>query len=564
MMKRFIALALCLVLLLGCTTAGASVATLDTALARWLEAYPNVRFSATLTLNALPPFTTETLTLFNNVLKHTTVNAQITQTGEDSATGVQIAMDSQALLTMSETEQGGAYALQTSLLANRTLTSSAASPMDLLLAPQAEETQPVAENDTPQADQKKADTVNTSDIADAFSLLDAVPELQACYQALTDGVSALATEKRANYNIKGIGAGKWSRVARMTVEQSAALAEEIRAVLVCGMDAAYRAEIAQVTFDKGFVVALYQNADKQDICVYLKGTVTYPDGSQRKLLWQWAFTTNGLKRKDALKYEVSRLNGNADSRIIAATCTQESRSDAFSIAGKTETTLKRSKVTDKSTARVDLEGKQGDDLTMTCKGNVSQELAQTIGTDTEKSTENATVDLLFTPDDDGAVISGNVVYQTLVNKDVGRELAIAFATDAPLVQPVAQTGSSIDAAAQVAGTQQPDATTTTSPQSSLEMIDDAFTVEPDSQTEYLVGTAPEGLKTYTPPQAMTTVDMDHASASQRDALVAEAAQGFAGKLLLAVAALPQEDAALLGDSMTEQDYAAFTALLNAL
>ena len=40
------------------------------------------------------------------------------------------------------------------------------------------------------------------------------------------------------------------------------------------------------------------------------------------------------------------------------------------------------------------------------------------------------------------------------------------------------------------------------------------------------------------------------------------AQNLAGRLLVALAALPQEDVALLKDGMTDQDYAAFLALLN--
>ncbi len=48
------------------------------------------------------------------------------------------------------------------------------------------------------------------------------------------------------------------------MEQSEGLLNELHAVLSCGMDDLYRAEIAQMTFEKGFVVALYQNGDGQD------------------------------------------------------------------------------------------------------------------------------------------------------------------------------------------------------------------------------------------------------------------------------------------------------------
>ena len=83
----------------------------------------------------------------------------------------------------------------------------------------------------------------------------------------------------------------------------------------------------------------------------------------------------------------------------------------------------------------------------------------------------------------------------------------------------------------------------------------------DEQGAYLVGQTPEGLKAYTVPQGMTTIALDQSTASQREALFQEAAQNLAGVLVLAVAALPAEDAALLADGMSEQDYAAFLSLL---
>ena len=51
---------------------------------------------------------------------------------------------------------------------------------------------------------------------------------------------------------------------------------------------------------------------------------------------------------------------------------------------------------------------------------------------------------------------------------------------------------------------------------------------------------------------------------QRTALLTEAAQNLAGRLLPALAALPEEDNGLLRDGMTDADFAAFLALLNAL
>lgn len=584
MKKRLIAFALCLVLLAGCALpAQAGVTSLDKALSRWLADQTSVRFSATLQLKTLMPFSEDTIAMFNGVLKHTSLNVTLNQTGDDNATAMEIAVDGKAVMSLAETLQSGVHTLETSLLPNRILTSTKGSPMDMLAAPKAEEAETTPEStNTAEATAKVEPVANTSDIADAFSLLDAITELQGNYQELTDGIASFAIEKSANYNIKGIGAGKWSRIARLTTEQSAGLQNELRAVLSSGMDAAYREELSQATFDKGFVVALYQNTDKQDICVYLKGNLSYADGTKRKLVWQWAFTTNGLKRKDILKYSVSKLSGTADTRTVDANCTQESRSDLFSINGKTETTLKRGKVTDKSTVKIDLSGKKDENGALTCKGDVSQELAQTVGSDTTKSTEKTAVDLLFTPNTEGSVLSGTINYQKLTGKVAQTEIDITLAKDAASqsatpVQSSAPEPSgdevTVNIVAQDGQTLSPEATPATDASgqvSSIEQIGGDFaeepeaTAAPDGSTDYLVGTAPIGLKTFTVPENMVTVDIDQAGVDKIKGLLTEAAQNFAGKLLLAIAALPEEDAALLKDGMTDEDYAAFLSLISSL
>ena len=568
MRKRWLTLALSCMLLLSTTIpARADIATLDQALDRWLSAYPNARLSATVSLKTLQPFTETTVQLFNNALKHMSLNVGLERDGQNAQTALQIAVDGNAQFTLTEREEGGAYSLQTSLLPNRTLTSQGLSTLDLLTATQTAESRilppaPVA------GTEKKEQPLNTSLVADAFSALSAVATLQKTYQTLTDGILPFATEKRANYNIKEIGAGKWSRIARLTPEQSEGLLTALRDVLASGMDETFRDELSQVTFDKGFIVALYQNSDKQDICVYLKGNLIYPDGEKRKLLWQWAFTSNGLKRKDIFKVEVSRQSGYTDTRIINANWTQESRSDLFSMAGKTEVTLKRAKVTDKSTVRVDLSGAQTEQQGMTCKGTVSQELAQTVGEDTVKETQTAEVNLLLTPDVTGAVLSGTVNHQRTLDKAVQTEMLLTLAEQAPTVDATipAVTFAATGAGTTVAPTATPTPTATENVTSSLDLIDDSQTgAEPaatPAATDYLVGTQPIGLKSYTVPTGMTTIALDQATEHQRLALFGEIAQNLAAQLLRAISALPQEDTALLRDGMTEQDAAAFLAMLS--
>lgn len=558
MKKRLLALTLSLLCLLGAaTSAQASVATLDQALSRWLDAQTDVRFAATLQLETLLPFDDTTLTQFNGILKHIAANTALHQDGGESSVRFALEVDGASAMDATQTLQSGAYSLETSLLPNRKLTSSATAPMDLLSA--ATDVQSVQASAAETTDSAAA---VESDASQAFDLLTAVVELQSSYQALTDGIQPFATEKRANYNIKGIGAGKWSRIARLTTEQSDGLVDALRAVLSSGMDAAYRTELSQVTFDAGFIVALYQNAEKQDLCVYMKGNLLYPDGGKRKLVWQWAFTNNGLKRKDIFKYEVSVLSGAADSRLINASATQEGRSDLFSINGKTETTLKRNKVVQLSTAKVDLSGAASDVSTLTCKGNVSQELKRTEDGETAVSLESAKVDLAFSPDETGSVLSGTIHLQRSADKTT--QSAWLLTLSAPDAQ--------LETLAAATPTQQPDEVTVTvttdSGRSSIEDVAEE-TPEPteDAQPDtngYLVGTAPAGLVAYKAPQNPTTVALDQADATQRTALLTEAAQNLAGRLLPALAALPEEDNGLLRDGMSDTDFAAFLALLNAL
>lgn len=620
MKKRTLARILSLCLLPLCLSpARADVGTLDRALDRWLSAYPNVRFTATLQLTALQPFGEDTVAMLGAALGHLTLTGELGRDGDVSTSGAQATLGDAQLFSFTESETGGAYTFTTSLLPNRTLTSAGLDPFTLLTdaQEQADAEAAAAETEAAEAQPAAAAAVNASDIQSAYSALDAITELNGCYKALTDAITPLTQEKRANFNIKGIGAGRWSRVARLTPEQSEAMLPQLRAVLACGMDDAYRAEVAQMTFASGFVVALYQNKDKQDICLYLKGTVIYPDGDKRKLLLQWAFTTNGIKRKDTIKYEVARQSGTLDSRLIAATYTVESRSDTFLIDGKTETTLRRAKATDKSTVRVSLSGAQDAALAMTCDGTVSQELAYTVGTDTQRETQKAEVALRITPDAAGAVLSGTVQFTTLQDKAVQTAFTLSLADAAsaqgePAATPdagaagnalsdldaiaglFADTGTAGDtgAAGEPGAAVAADITAATAP----DTVDDALAgaetgqnavvaatdapgatdgsgdaaaagvndAAAGAQSDYLVGSAPLGLQEYHNSQGMTTVALDGMTGAQRLALFTEAAQNLAARLVLGLASLPQADAALLYDGLTEQDAAALTALLNAL
>ena len=61
---------------------------------------------------------------------------------------------------------------------------------------------------------------------------------------------------------------------------------------------------------------------------------------------------------------------------------------------------------------------------------------------------------------------------------------------------------------------------------------------------------------------MQIVDVD--AEGQLDALMGEWTQNLAGKLLIALARIPEEDMALIRDNMSEEDFAAFLAMVDDL
>ena len=222
-MKRKRLLLILCVFLSVTTAASASLVTLDQALSPLLSGRGAVHFSTALDLDT-----------------------------DQQTTAFQLSLGYTELMAWSEQNQNGAYLLQTSLLPNRMLFSTAASPMDTLIA---------ASDMQEEAQEEIISSLNASDVETAFDMQSALAEIEACYRAVLDQTVPLTEKNSANYAIDDIGKGRISYVARLNTEQSAAMADALRALLSCGMDAEYRAELAQVAFASGLVVALYQNAD---------------------------------------------------------------------------------------------------------------------------------------------------------------------------------------------------------------------------------------------------------------------------------------------------------------
>lgn len=511
-MKRFLALALTLCLMMG----GAACASELSDISRALEGYwpddTELHFSLTAELETLTPYVDETVAMMNGLLKHMSVEAK---TGPDS-TAFSMAVAGDPVVSLTEERTADGWQLTTPLLPNRTLTST----QELV---QAEEEEP------------------------AFDLLAAIDEAEGCYQALTDAIAPYAEEKKANYKITGVGSAKWSRIARLTRDQSAELAPLIADVLCCGLDSEYRQIVQGLTYGKSFIVGLYQTGEGgNDIAVYIKGNVTLAGGGTRALSFQWAFCEgeNG-KRVDTWKFELGK--GKKGGREIAATLKRQTGS-SFLMDGQCQTMVRADSSNITHIQSYNLSGKGG---------KVSGKAVFT-----RKETDESTVETVYTPElsltegEGTAVLSGTVEVRQTVGKNTALAYSLRFDDQpAQALESAVENGSlyAVDEPAVII----------TLPESSL--TQNAEVPEPPAEPEdYLVGTPPVGMTAYTAPDAVQTVDVDSLTAEEQQALMDEMSQNLAGRLLLALARLPKEDLALIRNNMYDEDFSAFLSLIDSL
>lgn len=217
--RRWLALLLSLLLPLSAAQAGGLSLT-DPLANAYLDGNGDVHFAVSAQLDELIPYGEGTIELFNNALKHISMSASITESGARTALEVCVAGD--PVISLEEASTDGGTQLTTPLLPNRVLTSQG-SAMDALSG--AEET--------------------------AFDLFMAISEAEQCYQALTDAILPYAEEKKASYTIKNIASSKWSRVARLTTEQSGELAPLIASVLSCGLSEEYTELFRSLSYGQG-------------------------------------------------------------------------------------------------------------------------------------------------------------------------------------------------------------------------------------------------------------------------------------------------------------------------
>ncbi len=530
--KHLIGLLVTLLLLFG-AVASAELSGVDAALQPWLSQEDALRFSMTLQPDVLLPFEKEALASMRKLLSHTSFQAALEQDETGGMTSLSLLVDDQTLMSLTEREQEGVFALETSLLRNRVLESSAASPIALLGR---------GEEETPGQP--------------SFDMLTAFSETDASYKALVDACEPFAEKKRANYRIKDIGVSKWSQIARLSTEQSDAMLPLLRAVLKAGMDETHRQEMDGVRFGKGFIVGLYKESETgRDLALYMKGDLLYPDETTRKLAYQWAFVNNGTDRKDSYKYEIVKSGKPASSRVISALVSQKVLSDQLLLKGSGEAVFKGDGTSLEVTQRLNLTGKTQDgDRTLT--GTLTEQTRTGLAEDAVTEILTLTPDLRIHPQDSDAILRGTVTVEQKKGKTVQSALTLTFADELPSDFSAGADGGMYAVAEAV---EEEAVAEAPPPDSSLTQNED-LSPEADGSGDYLVKGAPQGLKTYVVPAQLTKVSLDGISPERLADLTGEMAQNLASQLLKAYAKLPEEDAAFLRDGLTDEDAARFLSL----
>ena len=316
------------------------------------------------------------------------------------------------------------------------------------------------------------------------------------------------------------------------------------------MDEAFRQQMQSMTLKKGFTVALYRTAeDGDDLAVYIKGNVSIGDVNYT-VAYQWAFIRgeNG-NDKDTYRLEFNRPKGKIEKRTAEASRTQTVSEDGRKLSVQSSLELKEGKLTRTDTQKYDLTGRDAGQQGVSVSGsilNTVKEQDSKEKTSTTTSTE-LVPELLW----ENGVLSGTVNVTRLNGKTNMGEYVLRFGDTAfDPVQALAASGSSDDSA--------PTVQITIDGSSVQQNVD---TLQAMQSGSYQVGEKPVGVTEYTAPSSLTTVDLDTADAATLAALQGELFQRAAGKLLPALAALPDGDAALLQDAMSDEDYQTFLELL---
>lgn len=379
---------------------------------------------------------------------------------------------------------------------------------------------------------------------DDFNLFAAVEEVSACYDTLREAICTLAEGKKANYNIKGVGGGKWSHVAKLNKAQAEEITPLLLPVLVCGLPEEDRAVLAGASLKSSFTVALYRTAqDGADIALYAKGNVLLADGSTKALSYQWAFAEKDGKRVDTYKLELGK--GRNGGFAVTADITRQN-AGGYGLSGSMQTQRYRKEDDYKSTVTYELSGKESGGL---------KTLSGTVTLVKNGQTTTCTADLRLQE----TALSGSLSVEEKASKQVLNKLKVLFSKDATAQPPQSTSlGNGIEITII-------DNDTISAPEveAAIDIPADTVSVQIDADalSPYRVGQPPVTLQELKTPAAEQHIRLDAADEKQQQALWAEMTQRLAGRLLRAFGQLPAEDTAFLQQGLSAETIPAFLQML---
>ncbi len=519
--KRIAALAAALSLL--CSCASAELGWVDDRLSDFLDINGDTAFSLGIQVDTLQPFGEDTTAMLNETLAEIRIGAHLVQ----DSTRMTLSVAGEDLFTVEETSRENDSVMTTSLLPNRVLVSQT-SPMDVLSG-------------------------NEMAQEPLFDLHTAIMDVEDCYLELAQSIAPYATEKAANYKIEGIGYARWVRLARLTAEDSTALLPQIVRVLGCGMDQAFREQLAPLTCADNFTIAIYYDEEGgTPLALYMKGSVYLAPEQKWTLAYQWAFTREEGETKDAYRYELVMTKSPRHKRVIDGKLTMSTGDENTVLTRNCQLAI----VDDSHNQTIQQKDKltlSGSEAERHLSGSLVTTVKENIGGDTVTTVTTLEPELKLNSQEGSGVLSGKIRLEEHQGKTVYRDLTFVLDEEpAQQLDAAAANGSLFAVAA--------DPTDPSVAGSSLAQNIDVVWSD-DSLDGFLVGNPPVGMEAYPAPETMQTIQLDTADDATLNALTEEMAQRAAGVLLTALARLPGEPLRLLRDNMTDVDYAAFLSLL---
>ena len=480
------------------------------ALGTFFDTEDDVRLSVGFELEEMNPYGEEAVRMMNGILKHTTLEALIS--GEDML--LSMCVDGKPAFSLNERYTGSGYEMSTNLLPNRLLVSGR-SALDTFF---------------PETEEKPF----------GFNVQQFITESGACYQPLAEAILPYAEEKEANYSIEDIGRAGWVRLAKLNEKQCTELMPQIKALLACALDDTIMAELENMTCPKGLTIALYRTEKGgEDICVYIKGTVTVGENDKRTLAYNWAFARTENQRKDSFKLELTRQKGATNTRTLELFRNVKNDDGQLTYTCRLEMDSRQGKTVKTFQQKDSLKGKTGESLsgTVTVTDRLTEDdKTRTIITEYKP-------ELALKVGDGCKVLSGSVDMTVTQSKKQMTALRVVFGEN-PVPITMQEDGGD-------------DGAGEGEPQVTFIIGGGSLSQNQSEISQYTIGAPPLGITSYPVPETLTTVELDSLSPEEKAQLEDEMFQYAAGYLLRLLPFITEEDTGLLRDNMTDEDYESF-------